>query len=130
MSKAAKASIAYTFASFFTQGLNIITTPIFTRLLSIEDYGIITTYNSWNSIIGVLAMLALTSGVFNIGMLEFKNDRNNFIFSLLVLSNIATIVLACIYVIFQSFFNDLFQIPQSLILLMFLGFLLNPAKNF
>lgn len=126
----AKASIAYAFASFLTQGLGIITVPIFTRILSTSDYGIITAFNSWNSIIGVIAMLALTSGAFNIGMLDFKNDRNGFIISLLVLSNVATLIIAGVFFLFYDYLVGVLDLPVSLLLFMFLCYLFEPAKNF
>ena len=41
-----KASAVYTIASFITKGISIITIPIFTRIMSTEQIGIVTTYNS------------------------------------------------------------------------------------
>ena len=44
--KAVKASIVIFLASFISQGISFFTTPVFTRLMSIEEYGIIAQYNS------------------------------------------------------------------------------------
>ena len=81
MSPAAKASIVLIFAKFFQKGLSMITGPIFTRIMPIDQYGIVSTFASWQSILYIIATLNLSQGVFNNGMLEFKKDRNNFIFS-------------------------------------------------
>lgn len=60
-----KASVVYTLASLLTRGLAIITTPIFTRMMTSAEIGTVTLYNSWYSMISAVATLSLTSGAFN-----------------------------------------------------------------
>ena len=45
-----KASTFYLIGSLFNKGIGFITVPIFTRILTLSDYGIVTTYNSWYNI--------------------------------------------------------------------------------
>lgn len=130
LSKPAKAALMFMIASFFQQGLHIITTPIFTRILSTSDYGIVSIYNSWLSMISVVATLSLSAGVFNIGMLEYKHDRLGFASSMLILSNVATVFTAIFFIIFKDKFVCVFELPSSLILLLFLTLMLSPAMNF
>ena len=47
-SKAIKAGVWYTISAVLLRSISIITTPIFTRLLSTEDYGVVTSFTSWN----------------------------------------------------------------------------------
>ena len=54
------ASIVYTFATLFSRGLAIITTPIFTRIMPPEQIGVVNLYQSWASIISIFGSLALT----------------------------------------------------------------------
>ena len=49
-----KAGTYYLVGNIFNKGIAFLTVPIFTRILSTNDYGIVTTYNSW---IGILAMI-------------------------------------------------------------------------
>ena len=42
-----KASTAYTICSILQRSLSFITLPLFTRLLTTEEYGQSTVYNSW-----------------------------------------------------------------------------------
>ena len=58
-----KASLFYLFGTLFNKGIGFITTPIFTRILSISDYGTITTYTSWFSMLSVVFSLALYMGI-------------------------------------------------------------------
>lgn len=47
MSKPVKAAFWFTVCSFLQRGISMIATPIFTRLLSTENYGLYSTYLSW-----------------------------------------------------------------------------------
>ena len=51
----AKSAIVYTASSVFTRGLAIITVPIFTRLMTTEQIGVVNIYNSWYSLISAFA---------------------------------------------------------------------------
>ena len=52
----AKSSIAFVFCSLFVKGFIFIVTPLFTRIMTMDDYGIVTTYNSWVSILEIFAI--------------------------------------------------------------------------
>ena len=56
----AKSSIAFVFSSFLIKGVSFITTPIYTRIMDTEQYGILATYNSWLTILEIFALLGLT----------------------------------------------------------------------
>ena len=60
----AKSGFVYTFATLFSKGLAIITVPVFTRIMSTEQIGIVNLYNTWYSLITIVATLALTSNLF------------------------------------------------------------------
>ncbi len=53
-------------------GFVFLTVPIFTRLLTTEQYGLLTVYQSWMAIISVFTTLNLSAGVFNNGMIKRK----------------------------------------------------------
>lgn len=54
-----KVGISYTIGSFFNKGIAFFTVPIFTRLLSTTDYGTVSTYNSWVSMVSVVIGMSL-----------------------------------------------------------------------
>ena len=66
-SKAVKAGIGYTVGNYLLKGLTFFTIPIFAKLLSTEDYGIVGTFSSYETILLVLIGLAIHS--------SFKNAR-------------------------------------------------------
>ena len=130
MPDSVKSSCAFAISSFVLKGISFITTPIFTRIMDRTQYGLITTYSSWSSILEVFAVLGLTSaGVFNSGLNEYKNERNEYIFSVLTLCNLVTcIVFGCIFLI--KFFFPSIILENNLLVLMLIHFLFYPAQIF
>ena len=64
------------FANLILKGLSLISGPIFTRIMPTDQYGIVSTFQSWQSLLAVIVTLNLSQGVFNNGMLEFKENRD------------------------------------------------------
>lgn len=60
----AKASIWFVICSVVQKGIAFLTTPIFTRLLTTDEYGMVSIFNSWHSILTMVLTLQLSSGVF------------------------------------------------------------------
>ena len=57
LNRAVKASFWFLVCSFFQKGVAFITTPIFTRLFTADQYGIYSVYQSWSSVISLLVGL-------------------------------------------------------------------------
>lgn len=130
MSVAKKASLALIFAKFCQKGIAMISTPIFTRIMDTDQFGAITNFTSWQSIIVIIATLNLSQGVFNNGMLEFKNDRNRFTFSALALANLCTVVFFGIYIIFRRELYKYIGLSDQLMVLMFAYMIFYPAFSY
>lgn len=124
-----KSSFVIFFSSFITSASGFLVTPIFTRLLSLDEYGLIAQYNSWLNIVAVFATLSLSFGVYQVAMNEFKDDRDSYTLSSLILSNLATIVVFAPIFFFSNWFSDYFHLPNSLLVLMFIYLLFNPAMS-
>ncbi|WP_077611299.1 lipopolysaccharide biosynthesis protein [Clostridium sp. Marseille-P2415] len=130
MSPVAKSSMALVFAKFFERGLSMISGPIFTRIMPTAEYGIISTFTSWQNVLYIIATLNMASGVFNNGMIDFKKDRESFTYSILCLANLCTFVCGGIYLLFYKWLNPLVDMPDSLMVVMFLYFIFIPAYNY
>ena len=130
ISDAVKASIAYTIANLFTKGLSIVATPIYTRLMSPEQIGVVTTFTSWSMIINVFATLTLTSGGFSIAMVEYPNRRNEYISSIFGLSFLSASICLGIYLSFSSYINELLGLTTYQMMAMLCAFLVVPCTNY
>ena len=130
MSLVQKTSIALIIAKFFQKGLGFITAPIFTRIMPSSEYGLISTFTSWQSIFYIIATLNMSQGVFNNGMLEFKKDRESFTYSILILANLITFLFTTIYIIGYKVLNPIIELPNILIIVMIIYFFVTPAYNY
>lgn len=113
-----KATVVYMIASVFTQGVNFLTLPIYTRLLSTADMGVMTTFVSWYSIIYTIGTLSLTSTSMSIAMMKFENKRDQYQSICLVLSTISAIVFTIAYFTMKNIFHfgELFSTPIMIII--------------
>ena len=130
ISKPVKASIWFTICSILQKGISLISTPIFTNLLTKEQYGVYTVYQSWYQIIIIFATLNLYLGVYNNGMTKFPDDRKKFTSSMQGLSTTITALLFVVYICFHNFWNNLLELNTLFMLAMFLEILFVPAYSF
>lgn len=72
-----KASTYYVIGSFFNKGIAFLTIPIFTRILSTYDYGIVNTYNSWVAIVSMIIGFALHTGI-RVAYVDFKEEFDQY----------------------------------------------------
>lgn len=125
-----KVSVALVICSLFQKGIQMITTPIFTRLLTTEQYGQISVYFSWLTIISIFATLHLGGGGFNNGMLKYPDDRNGFISAMQGLSTTVTLLCFLIYILATDFWNNIFGMSTVIMSVMFAEILFHPALGF
>lgn len=130
MSPVAKTSLVLIIAKFFQKGLAMISSPIFTRIMPSSEYGIISTFTSWQSVLYIVATLNMSSGVFNNGMLEFKEDRDSFTFSILILANLCTCACVGVFFLFYKWLKPLLDMPDILLWVMLAYFFVTPAYNY
>lgn len=130
MPDGAKASIALLFANIVSKGIAYITTPLYTRLLTPDEYGQVSVFLTWVQVFGIVAMFCLSYGVFNNGMIDYKNERDEYSFSMLILSNLITLVFSIVLLGSYPLIKDIIGIDFSFLVLMCVLFMFQPAYNF
>lgn len=130
MSPAVKAAMVYTIASFTVQGIHLITTPLFTRIMSVEQIGVVSNYSTWGSYFGTIIALGLTSGAINIALKDFKNDRVGYIKSSQTLVTISMIVFAIITALLFPYISGFIGLPWYYMVLMFVTMLFGFSQSF
>ena len=126
----AKSAVVYTASTVLTRGLAIVTVPIFTRLMTTEQIGVVNIYNSWYSLISAFATLSLTSGGFAVAMKDYADSRDEYESSVLSLTSIVAILIALIYAIAPVFWQKTLGLSNALIIMMLIGFFVSPARTF
>ncbi len=114
-----KASLWFLLCAFLQKGISFITTPIFTRMLSTDEYGQYNVFNSWMGIISVIVTLNLSSGVYVQGLVKFEGKRKQYTSTLQGLTFSLVCLWLCIYLAFHDFWNELFSLTTTQMLLMF-----------
>lgn len=113
-----KASLWFLVCSFLQKGIAIITTPVFTRLLSTEEYGQYSVFASWLGIAGIIVGLSLTAGVHSQGLIKFSDERTAFTSSLQGLSTTLVLGWTIVFLLFRPFWEKTLELPAIQILAM------------
>lgn len=90
--KVVKSTIWYMLCNFIVAGINFIVTPIFTRLMSQEDYGLYSNFTSWITIFQIISSLMLLSSFYS-AKYDFKEKINEYISSMIYLGGFFCILL-------------------------------------
>lgn len=115
--KATKAGIGYTIGNILIRGMAFITLPIFTRLMSTEDYGLYTTYVSYESIITLVLGLGLHASL-KAAKVEFKERIDEYVSDMLIITVLFNILIFSIVFPFRNYIGAFFGFEGYIVLLM------------
>ena len=104
----AEAGILYFIATLFNKGIGFVTVPIFSRILTTTDYGTVTTFNSWVSMVSVFISLALYNAVRNSFVDMNEKERPHF------LSTIITFTVLIFFVVMGVCLSATIIIPKNI----------------
>lgn len=100
-----KATIWFTLCNLILKGISFIMVPLFSRLLTPSEYGILSVYMSFEQIILTLATWETALSAYQKGLFKYKENIRFFTISTLLFSNIITILFFSIVFAFYSSFN-------------------------
>lgn len=113
-------AIWYTVGSLLINAISLFSTPIFTRLMSPSDYGIVSIYTLWVSIF-VIFIGMQAHGSINNALIQYgSNKLDGYISSITFMSFIFFCIVFGIVLIFSNTFSLLLNINVQLTLLMVL----------
>lgn len=114
----ARATSAYTVCSILQKCLSFITLPLFTRLLTTEQFGQYNVYTSWSSILTIFLTLYLGYGSFSTAMVKFEDDRRGYVCGVQGVCCALTLLFLALYLPLRNFWNGWLELPTPLVLLM------------
>lgn len=130
LSPAAKASVWFVIANVALKGMSFITTPIFTRLLAVEDYGATSVFVSWEGVISIFATLSLASGVYNVAQTKYEEDINAYTSSMITLTFVASLIVYTACIIFNAFVPSVFDLSTPFLIFMWIQTFTNAVISF
>ena len=114
----AKASAWYIASGGISRAIGALSTPIFTRLLTPEEYGLYPLYNTWIGVLSVLITLELTGSAIYRGFQKYSDKKNDFTSATLGLLSAVFITFCALYFAFFIFLKDLTGLNLRISILM------------
>ncbi len=130
MSKPVKAALWYTICNFINKGIALLSTPIFTRILTEEQYGTFAIFQSWFNILIIFTSLNIFLSGYTKGLLLYKDDTDGFTSSQLSLTTCITLIFGVVYLINIDFWTKVFELSPILMGAIFIELLVMPAFEF
>ncbi len=118
------------FCTIVQKSISLITTPIFSRIMTTTQYGQFTIYNSWLQIFTIMTTMRLNWAVFNKGMSKYKNDRDGYTSTMQSLTFIVTLIWFIVYLFFHPYINALIELPFVIMVAIFAELFFTPAIDF
>lgn len=116
---AIKSGIWYVIGDIIFRTIGFLTTPIFTRILSVSEFGQFNNILSWSVILFFIVSIDLHSSIIR-SKLDYEDDMSGYATSILFLSTIVNILLYLIVRLNLDFFTKLFGFNQEYINLLFI----------
>ncbi len=115
-----KASLWFLICGFLQKGISMLTTPVFTRIMTEAEYGRYSVYNSWLGLIQIIVSLNLAHDVYTRGLVKNEEDQDRFSSSMLGLSTTCILIWSALYFIFHKAVNSLLEMSTLLMAAMLL----------
>ncbi len=109
-----RSSIWFIVTSVLLNGINVITAPIFTKLLSTSEYGQISNFNTWASILSAVLGLGLSYTITN-AEVDKKNCLNEYIGNIVFLSLVVILSFGLIVSIFYKSAIEVTELTKELL---------------
>ena len=115
---AIKMTAAFLVCNIIQKGIAFLTIPVFARMLSTEQMGLVTVYLSWMEILTVFLTLQLPYGSFSKAMVKFENRRDEYTSAVEGICVILSGVFLILLIPFGKAISNFARIPVYLFVLM------------
>lgn len=129
MPVALRASLFFVFTGVLKDAVDVLSTPIFTRMLTTDEYGLFSVYNSWYQIIRIIVSLYIFGDGFTVGMARFGKEREKYASSQQGLATTLFLIWMVFFSVFHSKLEAVLGLSGSYIVLMLFQVLFTTAFN-
>ena len=121
MNRQLKLVFWFTFIGVLQKGISVITTPIFTRVLSTEDYGIFSVFNAYYVVLAIIITLNLDLSVLNNAFIKMGAAKEKIVSSFQSLALVLSGICFVGAVVFREQLSAVMGLPVVVVVFMFLG---------
>ena len=127
--KVVKSGVWYMISSIAIRAVAIITSPIYTSMLSTGDYGIANTFNSWVEVFNILTCLCV---VYSIGRakIDFADKFDEYMSSLQALSSSFAFVVLIFVTIFRQQVSTWIEYEVPFVIVLFVYLCISPSVEY
>lgn len=125
-----KASVWFAACNIIRKIIVYISMPIFTRIMSTEQYGIYTMYCSWSEILFLFTTLSISVNVYNKCIIKYKKDIFKFTSSALWLTTLLSIFIGTLLLVSYKGISGVIQLPPIIIVMIIIDSVFSPAFSF
>ena len=115
--KALKAGIGYTVGNILIKGIGFLTLPLFSRIMTTDDFGTFSVFISFDSILFVIIGMALHSSVRNANI-TFENKIDEYVSSVSIIYIINLFIILSVVFLFGNTLSKLLGLPFVLLVLL------------
>lgn len=119
----------FTFVGFLQRGISIITTPVFTRVLNQEEYGMFSVFSAWFYVLAIICTLNIHQGAINNALTKMPNEKERIISSFQSLSLVIASGFLLISIFLSKDISKWMNLPEIVVVFMFVGFLFYEPYN-
>lgn len=113
-----RAGLWFAFLQYAQQAIIIVAIPFFTRLMPTEEYGTVNVYNTWQTILNIILTLKLSASIYQLQMVEYKDDKDNLTSSLVMVSNIIMAIATVIFLVFNRLLSKITTLSSDMLYIM------------
>ncbi len=126
----AKANLGFTLGNCLVRAISFLSIPIFTYLLSVEDYGLVTTFFAYQAIFGLFTGLSLHTSVLSANR-EFPGEIKDYLSSITTFQILLFVLSLSVFGIYFCYEKVFFHFSfLSIVLLLLLSLTLNFQASF
>ena len=130
LSKPVKATLWFTVCNILQKGILFLAVPIYTRIMTTEQYGLYSVFLSWLEIFEIFGTFRIGWGGYIVGLTKYEDDRDGYTSSMQCLSIVITFVTMLIYLVFQNTINQITGLDTILTVMIFGLLFTMPAIQF
>ena len=124
--KVVKSGIWYIIGNFFTQAVGYLLVPVFTRLLTKNDFGYYNNFVSWLSLLSCITGMGAYASLIR-ARYDYQKTLNSYVAAVLLINTMNTLLLYGIAMLFFEQMLDIFCMPPLYLHLLFAVLLTYPA---
>lgn len=123
-----KAGVWYVISQILVRGISFLSTPVFSRLLSTEDFGVIRIYESWLRVFFPVLTLSLYASIER-AKFDFRENFDQYISSIQTLFTLLIAVCSVVVAIFHTKVGKILSMTDSMLVIMMMYLVIQATLN-